>query len=68
MVVRTLDKAGPALTTDSFVKALEGSLFPRSFLGTPDIGFSASKRLGNSQARIAQIRNGRWVNVTDFVK
>jgi len=68
MVVRTLDKAGPALSTDSFIKALEGSTFPRSFLGTPEVSFSASKRLGNSQARIAQIRNGRWVNVTDFVK
>ena len=68
MVVRTADKAGPNLSTDSFVKALESSTFPRSFLGTPEISFSASKRLGNNQARVAQIRNGRWVNVTDFVK
>ena len=68
MVVRTADKAGPNLSTDSFVKALEGSTFPRSFLGTPEVSFSATKRLGNNQARIAQIRGGRWVNVTDFVK
>ena len=68
MVIRTLDKAGPALTTDAFVKALESSTFPRSFLGTPEISFSASKRLGNSSARVAQIKGGRWVNVSDFVK
>lgn len=68
MLIRTIDKAGPNLSTDAFVKALEASTFPRSFLGTPEISFSASKRLGNNQARIAQIRNGRWVNVTDFVK
>ena len=68
MFIKTADKAGPNLSTDSFVKALEGSTFPRSFLGTPEISFSATKRLGNNAARIAQIRNGRWVNVTDFVK
>jgi branched-chain amino acid transport system substrate-binding protein len=68
MVVRAAEKAGPNLSTDTFVAALEGSNFPRSFLGTPEVSFSASKRLGNNQARIAQIRNGRWVNVSDFVK
>ena len=66
--IKTAEKAGPNLTTDAFVKALESSTFPRSFLGTPDISFGPQKRLGNNQSRIAQIQNGRWVNVTDFVK
>ena len=66
--IKTVEKAGPNLTTDAFVKALESSNFPRSFLGTPDISFGPQKRLGNNQSRIAQIQNGRWVNVTDFVK
>ena len=68
MFLKTVEKAGPNLTTESFVKALESTTFPRSFLGTPDISFGPKKHLGNSQARIAQIQNGRWVNVTDFVK
>lgn len=68
MFIKTLEKTGPALTTDNFLKALESSNFPRSFLGTPDISFGPKKHLGNSQARIAQAQNGRWVNVTDFVK
>jgi branched-chain amino acid transport system substrate-binding protein len=68
MFIKTLEKTGPNLSTDSFVKALETSTFPRSFLGTPDISFGPQKRLGNNQARIAQILNGRWVNVSDFVK
>jgi branched-chain amino acid transport system substrate-binding protein len=68
MFIKTLEKTGPALTTDNFLKALESSTFPRSFLGTPDISFGPKKHLGNSQARIAQAQNGRWVNVTDFVK
>ena len=68
MFVKTLEKTGPNLTTDNFIKALEASAFPRTFLGTPDISFGPKKHLGNSQARIAQAQNGRWVNVTDFVK
>jgi branched-chain amino acid transport system substrate-binding protein len=66
--IKTLEKTGPNLTTDNFVKALESSVFPRSFLGTPEISFGPNKHLGNNQARIAQAQNGRWVNVTDFVK
>lgn len=68
MFIKTLEKTGASLTTDSFIKALESSSFPRTFLGTPDISFGPKKHLGNSQARIAQAQNGRWVNVTDFVK
>ena len=68
MFIKTTEAAGPGLSTETFVKALEASTFPRSFLGTPEFSFSASKRLGNSQCRLAQIRNGRWVNVSDFVK
>lgn len=68
MFIKTAEKAGANLTTDAFVKALESTTFPRSFLGTPDISFGPKKHLGNNQARIAQIQNGRWVNVTDFVK
>ena len=68
MVVKTATKAGANLTTDGFVAALETSTFPRSFLGTPDISFGPQKRLGNNQVRLAQIQNGRWANVSDFLK
>ena len=68
LFIKTVDKAGPALTTDSFVKALESSTFPRSFLGTPEYSFGPKKRLGNSESRIAQIQSGRWVTVSDFIK
>ena len=67
MFVRSLDKVGPQPSADGFVKALESSSFARSFLGTPEVSFSPTKHLGNQQARIAQIRNGRWVNVSDFL-
>ncbi len=68
MFVRAAEKAGPNLGTETFVKALEASTFPRSPFGAPEYSFGPNKRLGNNQSRIAQIRNGRWVNVSDYVK
>lgn len=68
MFAKAADKAGPNLTTDSFVKALETMTYPRSFLGSPDYTWTPKTRLGNTQMRISQIQNGRWVNVSDFVK
>lgn len=68
LFIKTLEKVGPDLTIDNFTRALESSVFPRTFLGSPEISFGPQKHLGNSQARVAQIQNGRWVNVSDFVK
>ncbi len=66
--VKAAEKAGANLTTESFVAALETLSYPRSFLGNPDYSWSPSKRLGNFQVRLALIRNGRWVNESDFLK
>jgi branched-chain amino acid transport system substrate-binding protein len=65
---RAADKAGPNLTVDALVKALEANGYPRTFFGNPEIAWTATKRMGQDQARIAQIRNGRWANVTEFAK
>ena len=59
--IRAAQAAGPALSNESFGRALDGMRIPASFFGTPEMSFSASKRLGNDAARISQIRDGRWV-------
>ena len=68
MFIKAAEKAGPNLSTHSFVQALETTVFPRSYLGAPEYAFGPNKRLGNNQSRIAQIQNGRWVNVTNFIQ
>jgi branched-chain amino acid transport system substrate-binding protein len=35
--------------------------------GSPELSFSSTKRLGSSRARFAEIRNGRWVTISDYV-
>lgn len=64
--LKTIDKVGPNLNGDAFVKVLDNSVFPRSYLGTPEYSFTPTRHLGNNSARIAQIINGRWANISDF--
>jgi branched-chain amino acid transport system substrate-binding protein len=59
--------AGPGLTVDSFVKAMESMKVPPDIFGSPPLTFSATKRLGNDQSRMSQIQNGRWTKVTDYL-
>jgi branched-chain amino acid transport system substrate-binding protein len=59
--------AGPNLTTDTFIKAMETHAFPGDMHGMPPLKFSTTKRLGNEKSRMAQIQNGRWVTVTEYL-
>ena len=59
-------KAGPNLTTDSFIDAMEHNVFP-SKLGGPDFKLTKTMRLGANEVSVAQIQNGRWVQLGDVV-
>ncbi len=65
--IRGVDKAGPNLTTDSFVKAMESMTIPPDIFGSAEQTFTEKKRLGSNAARLSQIQNGRWKVVTDYV-
>jgi len=64
---QTVKRAGPNLTTDSFVKALESAPFPRDMFGSPEYKFTATQHLGNMKSRVGQIQNGKWVAITDYL-
>lgn len=59
-------KAGPALTTDSFIKAMESTERQTDIFGSPPLNWTATKRLGNDKSRLSQIQDGRWKLVTDI--
>lgn len=65
---KAAEHAGANLNNDTLVKALETHPYPRSFIGNPDMSWSATKRMGQTKARIAQIQDGKWLGVTDFVE
>lgn len=68
MFIQAARKAGPNLTTDSFIKAMDSMNYPPDMFGGAPQTFTATKRLGNGQSRLSQIQNGKWVVVSDYLK
>jgi branched-chain amino acid transport system substrate-binding protein len=66
--VRAATKAGPNLSTDSFIKAMDTMVVPPDFFGSAQQTFSPTKRLGSDAARLSQIVDGKWKVVSDYVK
>jgi branched-chain amino acid transport system substrate-binding protein len=66
--VRAAQKAGPNLTTDSFIKAMDTMVIPPDIFGSPEATFTATKRLGSDLSRLSQIQDGRWKVVSDYVR
>lgn len=68
LFVRTAEVAGPNLTVDGFARTLERMDFSRDYFGSPQYRFSPTDHLGNRHGRLAQIRNGRWELLSDYLK
>lgn len=66
--IQAARKAGANLTTDSFVKAMDSMKFDADIFGSPPSSYSPTKRLGNDLSRLSQIKDGKWVVVSDYVK
>ncbi len=66
--IKAANKAGPNLTTDSFVKAMDTMVFEPDMFGSARSSYSPTKRLGNDQSRLSQIQGGKWVVVSDYLK
>jgi branched-chain amino acid transport system substrate-binding protein len=66
--IKAAQKAGPNLTTDSFVKTMDTMTFEPDMFGSPKSSYTATKRLGNDQSRLSQIKDGKWVVVSDYAK
>jgi len=66
--IQAANKAGPNLTTDSFVKAMDSMSYPADMFGSAPSNFTASKRLGSDLSRLSQIKDGKWVVVSDYLK
>jgi branched-chain amino acid transport system substrate-binding protein len=66
--IRAAQKAGPNLSTDSFVKAMDTMTVAPDMFGSPALTFTAQKRLGNDASRLSQIQDGKWKVVSDYIK
>jgi branched-chain amino acid transport system substrate-binding protein len=61
-------KAGPGLTTDSFVKAMDSMTVPPDIFGSAPASFGPQKRLGSNVSRLSQITDGKWKVISDYPK
>ena len=66
--IRAAQKAGPNLTTDSFIKAMDTMVIPPDIFGSAEATFGPKKRLGSNLSRISQIQDGKWKVVSDYVQ
>jgi branched-chain amino acid transport system substrate-binding protein len=66
--IQVAQKAGPNLTTDSFVKAAESHEFPQDIFGAPIARFGPQKRQASDVARLSQLQDARWRVVSDYFK
>ena len=60
------EKAGPNLTVDTLVKALDGMTIPRDMFGADEQTFRPNKHQGSNRAKLCQIQSQKWVCLTDF--
>jgi len=66
--IKAAQKAGPNLTTDTFVKTMDTMTFEPDMFGGARATYTATKRLGNDQSRLSQIVDGKWKVVSDYLK
>jgi branched-chain amino acid transport system substrate-binding protein len=66
--IRAAQKAGPNLTTESFIKAMDTMTIPADMFGSAEATYSPTKRLGSDLSRLSQIQDGKWKVISDYVK
>jgi branched-chain amino acid transport system substrate-binding protein len=66
--IRAAQKAGANLTVEAFIKSMDAMTVPPDIFGSPELTFTATKRLGSDMSRLSQIQDGRWKVVSDYVK
>lgn len=66
LTYRALEAAGPDLTVDSFIAAMEGISGYQDIFGGPTLTFGPDKRQGSNDSFLVQVENGRWVRRSDI--
>ncbi len=61
-------KAGAALSTDSFIKAMDTMSFPSDMFGSAPGTFSPTKHLGSDVSRLSQLQDGRWKVMSEYFR
>jgi len=66
--IQAAQKAGPNLTSDSFVAAMDKMTVPTDIFGSPEGTFTPTKHLGSNKSRLSQIQDGKWKIISEYFK
>jgi branched-chain amino acid transport system substrate-binding protein len=58
--------AGPRLTVDRFVDAMQALTLPADMFGSPEMSFTATRHLGSNASRLSRLEDGRWKVVAPY--
>jgi branched-chain amino acid transport system substrate-binding protein len=65
LTVLGLDRAGPDLTLDTFIKGMESIKSYRDIFNGPEQSYGPDKHQGANTSFLAVVKGGRWVRLTD---
>jgi branched-chain amino acid transport system substrate-binding protein len=68
ITIAALSKAGANLTVDTFIKAMDSLTYNDPLFGGDTSTFTPTKHLGTNKSRMSQIRNGRWVVISNYIE
>ena len=64
LTVVALEKTGPELTVDNFVRGMESIKSYKDIFNGPEVSFGPNIRQGASSSFLAVVKGGRWTRVT----
>jgi len=65
LTVTAIEKTGPELTTDNFVRAMESIKSYHDIFNGPEVSFAADKHQGADSSFLAVVKSVRWTRLTD---
>ena len=65
LTVTGLEKVGPDLNLNTFVRAMESIRGYHDIFNGPEVNFAPDKHQGANSSFLAVVKGGRWVRVTD---
>ena len=65
---KAAQKAGPNLSTESFIKVMDTMVIPPDMFGSAEATYTATKRLGSDASRLSQITDGKCKPVSEYFK
>jgi branched-chain amino acid transport system substrate-binding protein len=65
LLIMALEAAGPDVTVDKMLAALEGISGYENPFGGPTVSFSPTKHMGGDYVNLYQVRDGKWETVAE---